>query len=273
MLRQGNGETLVLFHGILGSPAVWTRVVPLLADDFEVAVPTALGHRGGPRPSRRPTTILDVIDDAERQLDEAGIERAHLAGNSMGGWISLELARRGRAASVCAISPAGLWADGVDDDGGAGSHERDRALEMLLRARREARRGRRLAPIGGASRRIRRRALADVAVHGDRLTRREFVEITEDTCGCDVAEEMIANPGHRFDTLEASCPVTIAWAERDRLFPLAAYRARAEALVPAARFEVLEGVGHIPMFDDPELVAATIRASVEAAPAPGPAGG
>src|SRR5689334_8577002 len=109
MLREGSGEPLVLLHGILGSEGVWRGVVPLLAGDFDAIATTALGHRGGLEPAERPLTIAQLVDGAERQLDELGLDRPHLAGNSLGGWIALELARRGRARTVCALCPAGFW--------------------------------------------------------------------------------------------------------------------------------------------------------------------
>ncbi|HUO36911.1 MAG TPA: alpha/beta fold hydrolase [Mycobacterium sp.] len=70
-----------------------------------VYAPTLLGHRGGPVAQRRPAALTDVIDAAELYLDEQGLDRPHLAGNSMGGGVAIELARRGRAATVCALSP------------------------------------------------------------------------------------------------------------------------------------------------------------------------
>jgi pimeloyl-ACP methyl ester carboxylesterase len=255
MLREGSGEPLVLFHGILCSERVWRHVVPLLTDRFEVIVPNALGHRGGTPPTSRPTSIDHVIDDAERALDELGLEKAHLAGNSMGGWVSLELARRGRALSVCAISPAGFWEEGWA--------ERDRAFDLLHTAIRDARRGRRVLPLLSRSSRFRRWAMADVAVHGDRVTREEMIDASDDTIGCEVGSEMI-RPGFSLAPLDpAPCPVTLAWAGEDRLFPVAAYRERAQQVVPGAAFLVLEDTGHIPMYDDPRLVADTIRAATK----------
>ena len=93
------------------SDSAWRETVPLVADHHEVFTPTAIGHRGGPPVQRSPITFWGVIDAAERYLDEHGLERPHLAGNSMGGFVALELARRGRAESVTAFSPAGLWTD------------------------------------------------------------------------------------------------------------------------------------------------------------------
>lgn len=262
MIREGSGEPLVLLHGILGSELRWTRVVPLLAPEFDTIATTALGHRGGLEPWERPLTVPQLVDGAERQLDELGLDRPHLAGNSLGSWIALELARRGRARSVCALCPAGFW----DEE----EHrvERDRVFRLLLDARRDARRGRHVAPQLARSKRFRRWAMRDACVHGDRLTREEFVETLLDTNACDVAEELI-KPGTNLEPLpDPSCPITIAWGEHDAFFPPEVYRERGEELFPTARVVVLEGVGHVPMSDDPELIADTIR---DAARAPAPA--
>ena len=114
-LGVGSGKpALVLLHPFLLSGKVWQDVVPLLSSYHQVFTPTLLGHRGGPPVQRRPATIWDVIDAAEEYLNEHGLQRPHLVGNSAGGFVALELARRGRAATVCALSPAGFWstADG-----------------------------------------------------------------------------------------------------------------------------------------------------------------
>ncbi len=256
MLREGSGEPLVLLHGILCSEGVWRHVVPLLAADHDVIALTAEGHRSGPAPVRSPATIETLTDAAERQLDELGLDRVHLAGNSLGGWMALELARRGRAKSVCALSPAGFW----DDDWA----ERDRVFKLLLGSVRDTRRGRRMLGALARSPRFRRWALRDVAVHGERVTREDLLCNADDVIGCAVAEELIV-PGHRLMPLEPPCPVTLAWAAADVLFPVEAYRERAGEVVPGARFLVLEDVGHIPMLDEPQLVAETIRASAERA--------
>jgi pimeloyl-ACP methyl ester carboxylesterase len=58
---------------------------------------------------RHPATVSDLVDAAERYLDERGLERPHLAGHSLGGQMAIELARRGRAATVCALAPGGLF--------------------------------------------------------------------------------------------------------------------------------------------------------------------
>jgi pimeloyl-ACP methyl ester carboxylesterase len=252
MLREGSGEPLVLLHGVLNSERVWRTVAPLLAEHHEVIATTALGHRGGPEPTERPVTIELIVDVAERQLDELGLERPHLAGNSLGGWMALELARRGRARSVCALSPAGFWEEAWP--------ERERSFNVLLAARRDARRGRHIAPFLGRSSRIRRWAMREACLHGDRMTPEQFISASEDIIGCDIAEELI-QPGRDFAPLEAPCPVTIAWGAEDRIFPLPVYEERGRTLVSGSEFLVLPDVGHVPMYDDPRLVAETIRAT------------
>lgn len=253
MLRQGNGEPVVLLHGILDSERDWTHVVPLLARDHEAIALTMLGHRGGREPESRPVAVDDLVDDVERQMDEVGAGRAHLAGNSLGGWVSLELARRGRALSVCALSPAGVWSEDRPDF--------PRVVGLLRAAVKETHRGRRLVPLLSYSARFRRRALAVAAAHGDRIGRADFLAAVDDLLGCTVHEDIFESGGLLAPLDPVPCPVTIAWSEKDRVFPVDGYGAKARELVPQAEFKVLDDVGHVPMYDDPQLVADTIRAT------------
>ena len=102
----------MLLHGLAASGNAWQDVVPLLRRGHEVYTPTAPGHRGGPPVQRRPATATDLVDWTESYLDEQGLQRPHLVGHSMGGYLAIELARRGRAATVCAFAPGGFWASG-----------------------------------------------------------------------------------------------------------------------------------------------------------------
>jgi pimeloyl-ACP methyl ester carboxylesterase len=111
-LGVGSGKpALVLLHPFLLSGNVWQDVVPLLSSYHQVFTPTLLGHRGGPPVQRRPATIWDVIDAAEEYLNEHGLQRPHLVGNWAGGFVALELARRGRAATVCDVIARGFLVD------------------------------------------------------------------------------------------------------------------------------------------------------------------
>ncbi|MGK2880003.1 MAG: alpha/beta fold hydrolase [Mycobacterium sp.] len=102
---------MVLLHPATSSGRAWRELEPMLSEYHEIHTPTMLGHRGGPVPQRRPVTSDDVVDSAEAYLDAHGLDRPHLVGNSGGGSAAIELARRGRAASVCALSLGGLWSD------------------------------------------------------------------------------------------------------------------------------------------------------------------
>jgi pimeloyl-ACP methyl ester carboxylesterase len=107
--RGGSGEPLVLVHGIGHTWRGWKPMLPLLERRFDVLAMDlpGFGH-SPPLPAGTEPTPEALADAVERAMDEAGFERAVVCGNSLGGWIALVLARRGRATSVVAISPAGL---------------------------------------------------------------------------------------------------------------------------------------------------------------------
>jgi pimeloyl-ACP methyl ester carboxylesterase len=254
VIHTGSGEPLFLFHGVMGGERMWTQVAGKLADQFEVFAPTALGHHGGPVATRRPATIQDVIDGAQALLDELGIERAHLAGNSMGGWMALELARRGRALSVCALSPAGLWPD--DGQSIAARTRRLRRTLALGRATRP------VLPLAYRSAAVRRYAFGDIAVHGERIVAQEALALTDDMLGCAVADDLLNSTEAALGVIDPlPCPVAIYWSQLDRIFPEREYREYAARVVPGAHYEVLKDVGHVPMMDDAGLVAERIRAT------------
>jgi len=73
---------------------MWRDIVPPLSEHHDVHAPTLLEHRGRPAIQRRPVSVSDIVDATERYLDERGLARPHLVGNSLGGWVAVELARR-----------------------------------------------------------------------------------------------------------------------------------------------------------------------------------
>src|SRR3954469_12953773 len=106
LYRAGHGEPLVLVHGFTATWRCWLPVLAELVPRFEVIAPTLHGHDGGPTPPGGPArSITQAGDDLERWLDEQDVGIAHFAGNSMGGALALEMAKRGRARSVVALSP------------------------------------------------------------------------------------------------------------------------------------------------------------------------
>jgi pimeloyl-ACP methyl ester carboxylesterase len=194
--------------------------------------------------------MSDVVDAAEKYLDERGLDRPHLAGNSMGAFMAIELARRGRAATVCALSPPGLWSSG-DGLQARAMKPRARTLSNLMRP---------ALPLMFRSNALRRFGFRDIAVHGGRLTSAQAVDIANDSLACVVFEDLSADVWHIAPLDPLPCPITVVWSEKDAVLPMAEYARALSDRLPRATFEVLGGVGHVPMIDDPGLVARTILA-------------
>lgn len=240
---------LLLLHGVTNSARIWDGVVPLLADDFDLIVPTAAGHRGGP-PAHEPTTFTRLVDDVEALLDDRGLARVHVAGNSLGGWMAIELARRGRAASVCALSPAGFWTPGQTGQ--------NRAVTAIAKSREDARRFLPIAPVALRLAKVRHEALRGVAAHGERVSPHLALEVVRDHVDCPAADDLLATTEF-ISPFDPTCPVTLVWAGRDRIFPAKHNGATAQRVLPWAEYHELPDVGHVPMLDDPALCAEVIR--------------
>ena len=242
-----NKSPLVLLHGLAMSGHAWREVVPLVSGHHKVYAPTADGHHGGSAAQRRPATMTDMVDAAERYLDECGLDRPHLTGNSMGGFVAIELARRGRAASVCALSPAGFWT--------AGDGFQKRAFGRIRRGVAIGRLSRPVLPLVYRVATLRRLIFRDVACHGDRVSVARALEFIDDGIGCEVLADLICAADWLIAPLEPlPCPITIAWGQGETLPSPGAYDGR----ISQASVITLPDVGHVPMLDDPELVARTI---------------
>ena len=109
-IHLGSGEPMLLLHPFMMSQNVWKGVAPLIADTgrYEVLAPTMPGHNGGIK-GRFFLDTAELADDMERRMDALGWDTAHIVGNSLGGWVAFELARRGRARTLTGIAPAGGW--------------------------------------------------------------------------------------------------------------------------------------------------------------------
>ena len=113
--RGGSGPPLLCLHGIIDTWRTWELVLPALERSHDVLAPTLPGHAGGP-PLGSEESESALVDPIESALDEAGFATAHMVGNSLGGYIALKLAARGRAESVVAFAPAGGRAEGGPSD-------------------------------------------------------------------------------------------------------------------------------------------------------------
>jgi pimeloyl-ACP methyl ester carboxylesterase len=244
--RRGDGPPLLLMHGIGHRWQAWEPVIDILAEERDVIAVDLPGFGASPP---LPAGMRYDLDTAVSILGEfiegLGLDRPHLAGNSLGGLFALEAADRGLAASVTALSPAGFF-----------SPLELRYAALVLRACRlgtgvPAPVMRRLA------RSPRRRALMFGMIYG----RPDLIDV--ETLLADAAAmrgaagfapTLRAGRGVTFDGTLRDIPATIAWGTRDRLLRTG-QAVRAQQALPHVRFVWLHGCGHVPMADDPELVA------------------
>ena len=108
---------------------------------------------------------------------------------------------------------------------------------------------------------MRRVSVRDIASHGDRLSVAQALGAADDLLGCSIRDDILGTTEQVAPLDPVPCPITLAWSEADAVLPLATNGAIARARVPGASFVVLPGVGHVPMIDDPSLVARTILAT------------
>lgn len=238
--RRGEGEPLVLLHGLGATRLVWKPQLEALAARREVIALDLPGFGGSAvLPDGRAPTAAALGDAVSAFLAGLGIERPHVAGNSLGGWIALEMAKSNRAASACLLSPAGLWQSplGPRTVNTRGLAKLGKPLVMLL-ARNRGARVRMLRPVV---------ARPENVPAGDALQMiRDWIEAP----GYAASNEEMRR--HVFaDPERVRVPVTIAWGEHDRLVA----PPRRHRRPPGTRFVVLAGCGHTPNWDDPELVA------------------
>lgn len=260
--RRGRGEPLVLLHGIGHRWQAWEPVFDRLAEHHDVLAVDLPGFGASPAlPPDLPYDMPHAVRALAELFAALGVSRPHVAGNSLGGALTLELASQGLARSATALAPAGFWT------------ARDRA--WALRVLRSVRR------LGHAPQPLRKLMVSTRAarvVSGSVLFGRPSLTDAQVLLG-DLAS-MVSSTG--FDRVAESgadyffaapapvVPTTVAWGSRDRvLWPRQARRAA--ELLPAASHVSLPRCGHVPMNDDPDLVARTILATCARARAEGEA--
>jgi pimeloyl-ACP methyl ester carboxylesterase len=244
--RGGRGAPLLLIHGFMDTWRTWELVLPALERRFDVLAPTLPGHAGGP-PLPDELTEATLGDALEAIMDAAGWETAHVAGNSLGGFLALTLAARGRARSVVAFAPAGGWAAGSQAYGSV----LDRQRQTHQAAKLAAPRAEELL----ASPEGRRRATTLTTVNYEHLPIELLAHQIRGVAACTAVEplaEHVLTHGWSLDAEAITCPVRIIWGTGDALlsWPTAAERYRTQWL-PHAEWIELDGVGHCPQLDVP----------------------
>ena len=250
-VRQGHGDPLILLHSLGGSLVQWSPIMDRLAAEREVIAVDMPGFGESaelpdgvsPRAANLATAVLDFYD-------ALGIEgKPAVAGISLGAWVAIECARQGAASAAVALFPAGFW-----------KRSPGNANRIVSRRRRRRRLARPLLRPMMATARGRRRALGRFIHRPEHLRPGEAEAIARAYVTAPAYEEASAlmRAGRIEELKSIKAPITLAWAEHDTLVrnrPLPA------KLLPKRVEQVeLPGCGHVPTWDDPELVSRVVLA-------------
>jgi pimeloyl-ACP methyl ester carboxylesterase len=235
-----------LLHGVGESAVGWQPVHQALSDDYDVIAFDLPGFGRSPAlPRGIAPTAAALADAVERELDRLGVARFHVAGYSLGARVALELAIRGRSLSVIAISPDGLGTP----------LERVHQASALLSGRALARL---LAPIAAP---VAASAAGRSLFFGMERSRPWL--LSADDAGR-LLLDFAQAPGY-LETVQASmadvptrleritCPVLLMQGTADPLVSMQSPRFL--AFVRHAQLQWLPGLSHVPISDDPQLVA------------------
>ncbi|RLU81180.1 alpha/beta hydrolase [Streptomyces griseocarneus] len=248
--RLGGGEPVVLLHGIGHHLQVWDPVTGILAAERDVINVDLPGFGHSPAlPDGVRYDLAGVIPVLGALFEALGVDRPHVVGNSLGGLLALQLGQAKLVRSVTAFSPAGFW----------NKPEGLYAFALLSAMRR----GALLMPprvVAGLARTAAGRAALVGSIYSRPGRRSPDAVIAEtramrEATGFD--EVLAAGQGVRFTDDVPDVPVTIGWGSADRLL-IPRQGIRAKNTIPAARLLRLTGCGHVPMSDDPALVARVI---------------
>jgi pimeloyl-ACP methyl ester carboxylesterase len=264
--RTGAGAPLLLLHGIGCSRRHWDPVLPALAERFDVIAVDLPGFgESAPLPPQVVPTPAALAARVGDLLNELNITQPHLVGNSLGGWVALELAGTRAAASLALLSPAGLWRG---------------ATPLYCRVSLRATRWLSQHAAGPLSR-VAKYRLGRLLILGQTHGRpfqatSEYARMAIRTMaicpGFEATFNATADRCYRTGpTIDA--PVTVAFGSRDVL--LLPHQSRhLDQLPPGSHVAKLPGCGHIPMADDPVAVVDLITAATLAiAPDTGSHGG
>ncbi|NGY04106.1 alpha/beta fold hydrolase [Solimonas terrae] len=246
----GAGTPLVLIHGFGGNWRMWKPVLPILERHHRVIVPTLPGHSGGVRLRRR-ATPASIADALAEQLRARGLDQAHVVGQSLGGYMAVEMARRGVARSVLGISPGGAWKTDADQKALLGRIRKSFRLMPYLRPL--------LSPLLQI-RSLRKRVLRDEMEHGDKMSPAEVRGMLHHALNCPIAREFLDEGIAQIEALPADnrVPVRIVWCGNDRVLTFREFGQPFLDRLGLKTHGVLRGCGHNPMYDDPEAVAGAI---------------
>jgi len=251
--RTGSGPVLVLVHGLGSARTVWKLVTRELAASFDVIAIDLPGHGQTPWRDGTPMDAASMGTYVFETLDALGIARAHLLGNSLGGWTVMEMAAAhpDRALSVTALAPAGMREAPL------------RRIHWSFRINRYlARATRRALPFMLSRERLRGVGFArnsPVWQTWSIETCRDAAEAMADARGFDAAlDATVGRVATCTARIPASIPVTIVFGDTDNVLPARTSQSRKH--MPAhGRWLDWQTCGHAPQLDYPERVAELVR--------------
>jgi pimeloyl-ACP methyl ester carboxylesterase len=240
--RTGDGPPLVLLHPLGCDRHVWDPVTERLARDHTVIAIDLPGFGESPPLTGVEPTPHALAEAVAVQLARMDLRRPHLAGNSLGGWVALELGLQDAVASVTAIAPAGLWQRRLAPKASVGHHVA-RTLLPLAERLMHTHAGRRVLLTGSIA-------------HPERMSSRDAAHLVRVYARAPgfVAVNNAMRAGHFSGLERIRCPVTFVWPERDRLIE------RPQWIPETVRNIDIADAGHIPMWDAPREVAGAMLA-------------
>jgi pimeloyl-ACP methyl ester carboxylesterase len=261
--RSGDGPPLVLLHGLGSSRVAWTPVAGELARSHAVYALDLPGFGdSAPLSGRDTSTPARLAEAVDQALAELGIEAPHVVGNSLGGWVALELAHVRRLSSLTLLDPAGLWRNGQP------KYCTVSLVLTWLTCRFAA------PALNSLSRWATGRRLLfwQVFAQPEKLTQddvRRHVTAMARSTGFMRTLRAIRTLRYRAITNIAG-PVTVAFGSADRIL-LARQSRFADQLPPQTRHVTIADAGHVPMSDAPHRVAEIVRTTAAVSQSSGPA--
>jgi pimeloyl-ACP methyl ester carboxylesterase len=251
--RGGTGTPLLLVHGVSATWRVWSPVLKYLEPHHDVIASTLIGHAGGAvlGPDVEPS-MAAVVDGIERDLDQMGVDTVHVAGNSLGGWAAIELARRGRARSLVLFSPAG--ASRTQSDLERLAETMIKGFAALTWCARHA--------DAIASNAVLRRLIVYTQVRHPQRVSAEYVAASlrafAEAPGISTLLEAISHEQVAPLPSTGAYPVRLVWPCQDRVLPFAKFGLPMAERLDGAELIRIPDVGHVPMSDSPAVVAEMI---------------
>lgn len=236
-------RTLLMVHGFGGNKDNWVRMAPHLPESYQLLIPDLPGHGDSSIGTTEDYAIEAQAETLLAFLDELGIQQVDMAGNSMGGGITVYFANRypGRVRTIALYDPAGSdqYPSELDEALARGENplvvekpgDMDRLLDFVLEKRP-------FLPWPVAS------VMEDKAMAREEINEAIFSAILES--GGQVSLE------HVLSGIEA--PTLIVWGRQDRVLAPENAEVFAEG-IETTRVELLDGVGHVPMIEVPERSA------------------